>query len=257
MAEGVVRTDAPAKAGAYGIYSSVMTLTSQQAGALADLGLASAPVAIAFTNTAPEGVSRVAGALAASCSYWREASNRSFYTTVADHSGCPIGAFTHGVSLSQQQATDLESLIGMMTELKYIKQEEIPLIPHRAEPMRFAVYAPLAAARFVPDVVIFRGNARQIMLMSEATRAAGIAEGTAVMGRPACAMIPQSVTAQTGVTSVGCIGNRVYTGLRDDELYITVPGSVVGSVLEQLAIVVSANAALEQFHRDRARQFGN
>ena len=110
-----------------------------------------------------------------------------------------------------------------MTELKYIKQEEVPLIPHRTEPMRFAVYAPLAAAAFVPDVVIFRGNARQIMLMSEATRAAGIAEAGAVMGRPACAMIPQSVTAQASVTSVGCIGNRVYTGLRDDELSGVVP----------------------------------
>ena len=228
-----------------------MTLTPQQANALANLGLANAPVAVAFTNTEPEGVSRVDGALAASCSYWREASNRSFYTTVDDHSGCPVGAFTHGVSLSQGQATELQSLLGMMTELKYIKPEEIPLIPHRTEPLRFAVYAPLAAAPFVPDVVVFRGNARQIMLMSEASRAAGIAETGAVMGRPACAMIPQSVTSQTGVTSVGCIGNRVYTGLRDDELYITVPGGAVNHLLDQLATVLEANIALERFHRER------
>jgi hypothetical protein len=49
----------------------------------------------------------------------------------------------------------------------------------------------------------------------------------------------------------------VYTGLGDDELYITVPGAAVGNVLEQLETVLSANAALEQFHRDRARQFGS
>jgi uncharacterized protein (DUF169 family) len=231
-----------------------MTLTAQQTSALANLGLANAPVAIAFTNTAPEGVSRVDGALAASCSYWREASNRSFYTTVDDHSGCPVGAFTHGVSLSPQQATELQSLVGLMVELKYIKQEEIPLIPHRTAPMRFAVYAPLAAAAFSPDVVIFRGNARQIMVLSEAARAAGIAEAAAVMGRPACAMIPQSVAAQTGVTSMGCIGNRVYTGLRDDELYITVPGPAVANFLDQLATVLEANIALERFHRNRAMQ---
>ena len=120
--------------------------------------------------------------------------------------------------------------------------------------MRFAVYAPLAAAPFAPDVVIFRGIARQIMLMSEAVRGAGIADAAAVMGRPACAMIPQSATAQSGVTSVGCIGNRVYTGLRDDELYITVPGTRVGDVLDQLATVLEANLALERFHRRRAMQ---
>ena len=231
-----------------------MTLTSQQAAALANLNLANAPVAIAFTNTAPEGVSRVDAALAASCSYWRDGSNRAFYTTADDHSGCPVGALTHGVSLSQQQATELRSLVAMMTELRYIKPEEVPLIPHRTEPMRFAVYAPLGRASFAPDVVIFRGNARQIMLMSEAARAAGIFDAAAVMGRPACAMIPQSVAAQSGVTSMGCVGNRVYTGLRDDELYITVPGAAVGNLLDGLATVLEANLALERFHRDRAMQ---
>jgi uncharacterized protein (DUF169 family) len=231
-----------------------MTLTAQQTIALASLGLANAPVAIAFTNTAPEGVSRVDTAQAASCSYWREASTRAFYTTADDHSGCPVGAFTHGVSLSPQQASELQSVVGMMTELRYIKPEEVPLIPHRTEPMRFAVYGPLGTASFAPDVVIFRGNARQIMLMSEAARGAGVFDAAAVMGRPACAMVPQSAAAQSAVTSVGCVGNRVYTGLRDDELYITVPGAAVGNLLDRLATVLEANIALERFHRDRAMQ---
>ena len=180
-----------------------------------------------------------------------------FYTTADDHTRCPVGAFTHGVTLSESQTTELQSIIGMMTDLKYIKKEEIPLIPHRTEPLRFAVYSPLAGATFDPDAVIFRGNPRQIMLLSEAARAAGVFDTAAVMGRPACAMLPQAVSAQAGVASVGCIGNRVYTGLGDDELYITVPGAAVGRVLEQLETVLTANAALEQFHRERARQFGN
>lgn len=235
-----------------------MSLTEKQSSALAHLGLANSPVAIAFTTDAPEDVDRIDGSLAASCSYWREAGNgRSFYTTADDHTRCPVGAFTHGVPLSHEQTSELHSVIGMMTDLKYVKKEEIPLIPHRTETMRFAVYAPLNGATFAPDAVIFRGNPRQIMLLSEAARAAGVFDAGAVMGRPACAMIPQAVTARVGVSSVGCIGNRVYTGLGDDELYITVPGPAVGGVLEQLATVLSANAALEQFHRDRARQFGN
>jgi uncharacterized protein (DUF169 family) len=232
-----------------------MSLTAEQTSALAKLALANAPVAMTFVLTPPESVSPIDQPLPASCSYWKAAAaGQTFATAADDHTGCPVGAFTHGVALSEEKANELQSIIGMMTELKYIKKEEIPMIPHRTEPMRFTVYSPLAGAASSPDAVIFRGNARQIMLMSEATRAAGIAEGTAVMGRPACAMIPQSVTAQTAVTSVGCIGNRVYTGLRDDELYITVPGAAVGNLLDRLATVLEANIALERFHLERAMQ---
>ena len=56
-----------------------------------------------------------------------------------------------------------------------------------------AAYAPLDQARFPPDAVIFRGNARQIMLISEAARRAQALEDSAVMGRPACAMLPPAM----------------------------------------------------------------
>jgi uncharacterized protein (DUF169 family) len=212
---------------------------------------------VSFVSRPPEAVRRIDHALPASCSYWKEAaSGRTFATTAADHTSCPVGAFTHGVELSPEQTGELHSVIGMMTELKYIKKDEIPLIPHRTEPMRFAVYSPLAGATFAPDAVVFRGNPRQIMLLSEAARAAGVFDTATVMGRPACAMLPHAVNEQAGVASVGCIGNRVYTGLDDNELYLTVPGHAVGRVLEHLETVLTANAALEQFHQNRNRTIG-
>jgi len=192
---------------------------------------AHAPVAIAFLATPPPGLDHVGHAEAAGCSY---------------------GAFTHGVELSPEQGQELQSLIGTMIELKYLKSEEIPAIPHRTSPMRVAAYAPLAKATFDPDVIVFRGNVRQIMLLSEAARAAGVIEAGAVMGRPACAMIPQAIDAGASVVSVGCIGNRVYTGLGDDELYLTVPGSKAKDVLQQLETILTANRELETFHRQRA-----
>jgi uncharacterized protein (DUF169 family) len=230
-----------------------MSITAQQTAILNTLGLANAPVAIAFVETPPTGLVRVDRTQPAGCGYWREASQgRAFYTTADDHSGCPVGAFTHGVSLSEEQTQELQSFVGTMIDLKYLRSEEVPQIPHRTDALRFAAYAPLTGAGFEPDVVIFRGNARQIMLLSEAARAAGAFDAGAVMGRPACAMVPQSLNAGSSIASVGCIGNRVYTGLSDDELYVTVPGEAVGRVLEQLETVLAANAALEGFHRARA-----
>ena len=52
-------------------------------------------------------------------------------------------------------------------------------------------------------------------------------------------------------TSLGCIGNRVYTQLRDDEFYLAVPGHAVKDTVEALRSIISANAQLEEYHRSR------
>jgi uncharacterized protein (DUF169 family) len=220
---------------------------------LSALGFTNGPVAMAFLTTPPAGFQRVDRADAAGCGYWKQASEgRAFYTMADDHGNCPIGAFTHGVELSPEKGRELQSLVDTMIELKYIQSDEVPSIPRRTTPMQVTAYAPLAQATFSPDVVIFRGNVRQIMLMSEAARAAGVFEAGGVMGRPACAMIPRAMDTAAGVASVGCIGNRVYTGLGDNELYLTVPGPKIGHVLEKLESILTANRELEAFHRRRA-----
>jgi uncharacterized protein (DUF169 family) len=230
-----------------------MPLAASHLENLSALQLEAAPVAIAFLAAPPPGLPRIDRPRPAGCGYWKEASEgRAFYTTAGDHANCPVGAFTHGVELSTDKAAELQALVGTMIELKYLKGEEIPLIPHRTAPMQVAAYAPLASSPFAPDIVVFRGNVRQIMLLSEAARAAGVFEAGTVMGRPACAMLPQVLESGSGTASVGCIGNRVYTGLADDELYLTVPGTKVPDVLDELGTIAHANEQLEKFHRQRA-----
>ena len=75
-----------------------------------------------------------------------------------------------------------------------------------------------------PDVILVRGNAAQVMLLCEAVMAAGVGTG-ALMGRPTCAAIPQATSTGQGVTSLGCIGNRVYNGMGGEELYFAASGS--------------------------------
>jgi uncharacterized protein (DUF169 family) len=234
-----------------------MPITPELLQSLADVRLSREPVAVAFLADPPPGMERVSRAAPAGCGYWKQASEgQAFYTTADDHGNCPIGAFTHGVALSPAQNEELRGLIGTMVELKYLKTEEVPAIPHRVEPLRVAAYAPLPQATFEPDMVVFRGNARQIMLLSEAARAAGVFGTSEVMGRPACSMLPQTVNSGASVASVGCIGNRVYTSLGDDELYLTVPGERLPAVLEKLGTTLHANAELERFHRGRAAALG-
>ena len=216
------------------------------------LGLTAAPVAVSFPASAPAGVPRVAKAGPAGCAYWKQAAEGAvFYTEAADHFNCPVGAYTHGVGLPPERAKELEGVVGTMVGLQYIRMEEVGALPRRKDPFRVAVYAPLAETPTPPDVVLVRGRARQIMLVAEAARAAGIAGDGAAMGRPACAMIPAVLGGPTGVTSLGCIGNRVYTGMGDDELYFTIPGPKIGGVVERLETVMDANRALETYHEGR------
>jgi uncharacterized protein (DUF169 family) len=220
--------------------------------ALRPLNLQWKPVAISFMQSPPSLLPRIDHTLPAGCAYWKYASEgHSFYTTPEDHFNCPVGAFTHGVTLPDPQRIELEGLISTMITLEYLQGEEVAGIPHRHEPLKIAVYAPLEDATFKPDVVIVRGNVRQMMLISEAARSAGVFNGADVLGRPACAMIAHANDTGNAVASFACIGNRVYTNLADDELYVTIPGGALPKVLERLEVILSANAQLETYHRQR------
>ncbi len=219
------------------------------------LNLESPPVAVTFQVTAPANVPRVDAASPSSCTYWqRAARGETFYTEAADHYHCPIGAYTHGVDLPPAQAQELQGVVSTMVSLGYIRPEEVPGIPHREERFGVAVYAPLEQAPTEPDVVLVRGNARQVMLLEEAAQAAGVGGGSALMGRPTCAALPAAMRSGRAVASLGCIGNRVYTDLRDEELYYALPGKHVATVVEKLAGIVHANRELEKYHQSRKQQ---
>jgi uncharacterized protein (DUF169 family) len=210
------------------------------------------PIAVAFQPNPPASIQRVGGAGPSGCTYWKlAAEGRTFYTEAADHYNCPIGSYTHGIDLPPTQAQELEGLVGTMVGLEYIRLEEIPAIPRRDSPFGVAIYAPLAEAPLPPDVVLVRGNAKQMMLVAEAAGAAGLSGDGELMGRPTCAMIPAAIQGGRATTSLGCIGNRVYTGLGDDELYAAIPGPQLGIFIDKLATIVTANRELEHFHRTR------
>lgn len=63
--------------------------------------------------------------------------------------------------------------------------------------------------------------------------------------------------AHGSVVSSGCIGNRVYTGLGEGEMYFIVPGENLSHVASELETVVSANAQLAQYHQERKRSLAS
>jgi uncharacterized protein (DUF169 family) len=215
------------------------------------LALARRPVSVTFLDAEPAGIPKFSGTEPAGCSYWRlAAGGRTFYTVPADHFNCAVGAYTHNIALPPERAQETEATLGMMFNLGYIKPEEVPGIPRLAKQPAAVVYAPLGDTPMPPSVVIFACKTSAAMLLNEAAIRAGASSSLPLLGRPSCMALPAAL-AQGTASTLGCIGNRVYTSLGADEMYIVVPGEKLGAVSDALGIIVSANAALEEYARGR------
>ena len=215
------------------------------------LRLAFPAVGIAFRDSPLAGVPHAKEG-PASCEYWkRAAAGEVFWTDAADHQNCPIGAHTHAVQMSEAKKQELIGLVGTMVQLGYVRMDEVPRIPQRKAPLRVAIYAPLSRMPCDPDLVLVRGTAAQLMVLVEAAQAAGVAPDAPASGRPTCAALPQAESSGRPVMSLGCIGNRVYTGLQEGEGYVALPASALDQVAAKLSTLARANAELEKFHRSR------
>ena len=215
------------------------------------LGLPRRPVAVTFRDAPPPGVEPFTGSEPSGCSFWRLAmEGRAFYTVPADHYNCPVGSHTHNIPLPGERAAELPQVLEIMTGLGYLKTEEVPGIPRLPKTPGAIVYAPLGDTPVDPDVVLFIGPPGRLMLLQEAALRAGVAARVPFLGRPTCMALPAAL-AGGAVASTGCIGNRVYTGTGDDELYVAVPGRDLPRVAEEAETIAKANAALADYHKGR------
>jgi uncharacterized protein (DUF169 family) len=209
------------------------------------------PVAITFLDAEPAGVSKFSGIEPAGCSFWRlAAAGRTFYTVPADHFNCAVGAHTHNIQLPPERVKETETMLGMMFDLSYVRPEEVPGIPQLPKEPAAVVFAPLGETPMAPGVVLFACKISSAMLLNEAAIRAGAGSTLPLLGRPSCMALPAALMHGT-VISLGCIGNRVYTGIGDDELYVAVPGAKIEAVSDALGVITSANAALEEYARGR------
>ena len=217
----------------------------------ARLALGRRPVAVTFLDAEPAGVAKFSGSEPAGCSFWRlAAAGRTFYTVPADHFNCAVGAYTHGVQLPPDRVQETETILGMMFNLGYVRPEEVPGIPRLAKEPAAVVFSPLGDAPVAPSVVIFACKTSAAMLLNEASIRAGASSALPLLGRPSCMALPAALANGT-VSTLGCIGNRVYTNLAADEMYVVVPGGKLEAVSEALGIIATANTTLEEFARGR------
>ena len=208
------------------------------------------PVAIAFRDDPPRGVAKLQGTQPSGCSFWAiAATGRTFYTVPADHYNCPIGSYTHNIPLPAERQHELQDTLGLMGELGYIRLEEVGSVPRLSKTPAVTVYAPLGDTPVHPDAVVITGTPAGLMLLHEAALRLG-KSSVPMLGRPTCMAIPAAM-AHGLASSLGCIGNRVYTSISDDEFYTVARGTDLGELMNEMATITAANVTLAEYHRER------
>src|SRR5262245_8694199 len=211
------------------------------------LNLSRRPVAITFRETPPPNGTALAGTQPSGCSFWRLASEgRAFYTVPSDHYNCPVGSYTHNIPLPKEREAELSNTLSLMVSVGYLRMEEVPGIQRLPATPAVSIYAPLGSTPVDPDAVLVAGTPARLMLLHEAAARAS-KQPLPRLGRPTCMAIPAALAAGVA-SSLGCIGNRIYTGIADDEFYTVIAGRDLEDVTAQLDMIVSANAALTEYH---------
>ncbi len=214
------------------------------------MGLKRRPVAVTYCDIEPKNVKKFSGTVPSGCSFWKLAAEGStFYTVPGDHFNCAVGSYTHNIALPPEREAELMGTLQLMTGIGYLKMEEVPSIAKLDHQPVAVIYAPLGDTPVDPDVVVLSGSNAQLMLLEEAAGRSGCGVQLS-LGRPTCMALPAAMK-QGAVASSGCIGNRVYTGIGEADAYLVISGKNLNKVAAEIPTILSANAKLEQFHRER------
>jgi uncharacterized protein (DUF169 family) len=221
------------------------------------LQLKQPPVGLAFVEAPPEGVTHAQRRVPSACTFWRLAEQGVFYATAEDHQECPIGMMTMGFTMPEAAQQRAQGLVQTMADVQYFSPAEVSALPVVDKPHQSIVYGRLDQFPGEADVVLCILDTQQAMLIAEAQGNMNWLQqgGQSAFGRPTCAVIPRAL--RTGATSMsfGCIGARTYTGLTPGELVLTLPASEFAGLVERLAVITSANAALAPFHQGQKEKF--
>lgn len=223
------------------------------------LHLTSAPIAISFSASAPEGVPGFdapmaapaadgrTGRVPAGCVFWNHATERTFTTVAEDHGNCSVGSFTHGLKTAEEVAGNGD--IGALVESGWAPETLLSILPAVSSRPANVTYGPLAEVPVEPDVVMIRVNAKQLMVLSDAV------PGLRVEGKPQCHIIPMAHESQEVAASVGCMLSRVRTEMPSTEMTCAIPAPRLVEVVEALERTNRIDSAVAGYAAEDARRF--
>ena len=223
------------------------------------LGLQHNPIAITFSQDAPQGVSPFngdmpapsgdgrTGKVPAGCVFWIKSENQTFTTLPEDHFNCSVGSVTHGLK-TLADVMGNQDVQGIL-ECEWVTPKEAMALPAVQERPNYITYGPLAESSIDPDVVLLRVNAFQAMVIHDAFG------DMPIVGKPQCHIVPLAKEQGQIALSTGCMLSRVRTGMSPDEMTCTIPANRLSEVVDKLEVRRKANTAVSAYANEDIRRF--
>jgi len=220
-------------------------------------GLAIPPVAMAFVEEPPAGVTAIEDEIPSFCTFWRMAEEKVFYAPADKHYNCPIGAMILGIEMPKEVQEELGGLVEKMCECSYMSKDEPANIPTLSQKMSGVVYGPLKDFPVEPALVMMWLKPSQAMIYNEVLGCCKWSDSmqSMALGRPACAIIPTTLNNSPFGMSLGCTGMRTFTEISDDHILATLNFKEIDSFVTNLKATVSANKEMEALYLDKKSHF--
>lgn len=202
------------------------------------LNLEVKPLAISFSDHAPEGVPAFdepmsepaedgrRGRVSASCVFWMKGVERTFTTVPEDHGNCSVGRMTHGFAQLEDVAGNSD--VAALLESGWVGMDDVPKIPVVSRSFGHVTYGPLAETPVDPDIVFLRLTPKQLMILNDAV------PEMALEGKPQCQIIAMAKEQNVVAASIGCMLSRVRTQMGSHEMTCAIPASLLDEVLDRL-----------------------
>ena len=200
------------------------------------LSLTRRPVAIAFRESPPAGVEKLSGTQPSGCSFWRLAAARTDLLHGAVGSLQLSGRQLHAQHPAAERArAGVDEHAVADGERRLSEDGRSPRhsaargdagggdLRAAGDDARGARCGARVRHAGSPDAAARSGDARD-------ARGTTQASPLPLLGRPTCMAIPAALSSGVA-SSLGCIGNRVYTGIADDEFYTVIAGKDLASVV--------------------------
>lgn len=223
------------------------------------LALSAPPIAITFSDAAPEGVAAFdapmpeplpdgrTGRVPAGCVFWIHGAERTFSTVKADHGNCSVGSLTHGFATLDEVAGNGD--VAALLETGWVTMDVVPEIPVVTTRPGAVTYGPLAETPVEPGVVLLRVNGKQMMVLSDAV------PGLRIEGKPQCHIVAIAQEQGEIAASVGCALSRVRTGMPATEMTCAIPAAKVAEVIDAIETNAVADAAVARYAGEDALRF--
>jgi uncharacterized protein (DUF169 family) len=201
------------------------------------LKLESSPVAIAFSNEAPEGVEQMKGEMRLCQMLDSVRFDREIFFTKSVNHKCDGGSGSCGMKEMSERIKNGEFLCKMGLFGSNRAARRFIAANPRIEfgTVKIVSFSPLERASFEPDVVVLVCNAKQGMLITEAFSYESGKRTLGMTGPPICSSIVAApfLTGEI-VYSFGDHGARNYMNITDEEVFVGIPAELMPMITENL-----------------------